>query len=288
MTVKGSGILEGIVFSVEEFSVYDGPGIRTTVFLKGCPLRCSWCHSPEGQEKAPQIVKSPNGCLGCGTCLKYAEKSGDGFRFTQKSIAHCPRHLLRVAGKIQTPEALTAELLKNREILKNGGVTFSGGEPLLQPEFLLACLGLLKGKIHTALQTCGYVSPEVFRKVLEEVDYVLFDLKLFDGTAHRRYTGVSNENILQNFVTLVRSGKEFVPRIPLIPGVTDTAENIAALANFLAENRVFYAELMPYNTMAGSKYALAGREYKPDFDDKIPCNPRTEIFEEYGIKTLIL
>ncbi len=280
--------MEGTVFSVEEFSVYDGPGIRTTVFLKGCPLRCSWCHSPEGQEKSPQIVKSPNGCLACGNCLRYAEKIGEKFRFTKESIAHCPRHLLRVSGETVTPEGLTAELMKNREILKNGGVTFSGGEPLMQAEFLSECLELLQGKIHTALQTSGYASPETFRNVLEKVDYVLFDLKLFDEESHRRYTGVSNENILQNFVALLRSGKEFVPRIPLIPGVTDTETNLTAWADFLVKNSVFYVELMPYNTMAGSKYALVGKKYKPDFDDKIPCNSHPEIWEKYGIKALIL
>ncbi len=280
--------MKGIVFSVEEFSVYDGPGIRTTVFLKGCPLRCSWCHSPEGQEKSPQTVKSPNGCMGCGNCLKYAEQKDGKPLYTQKSIENCPRHLLRVSGTEYTPEELVGELMKNRSLLQQGGVTFSGGEPLLQEEFTEQCLTLLQGKIHTALQTCGYTSPETFRRILKKTDYVLFDLKLFDEEEHLRYTGVSNRKILENFEILVESDVEFVPRIPLIPGVTDTEKNLTAIADFLVKHGVFYAELMPYNTMAGSKYALAGREYKPDFDDKIPCNPHTEIFDAHGIKTLIL
>ncbi len=278
----------GTVFSIEEFSIYDGPGIRTTVFLKGCPLRCSWCHNPEGQTALPEVVKSPNGCLHCGECMKYAVSDGGQLRFTRDSIRICPNNLLRMAGEHMTAEALTERLLKNRRLLQRGGVTFSGGEPLMQSAFLLECLSLLKGKLHTAVQTSGYCEPALFQKVLSAADYFLFDLKLMDEAAHRHYTGVSNRTILENFKQLTESGKDLVPRIPLIPGVTDTEENIEGIASLLSQNGIFYAELMSYNKMAGGKYAMVGRRFTPDFDDSVPYNARREIFEKHRIQTKIL
>ncbi len=280
--------MEGIVFSIEEFSIYDGPGIRTTVFLKGCPLRCSWCHNPEGQDPFPEVIKSPNGCLRCGECKKYAFMEREQVRYTQESILACPNHLLRTAGECISVEKLVERLLKNKNILQKGGVTFSGGEPLMQSDFLTECLSLLKGKLHTAVQTSGYCEPEIFRKVLELTDFFLFDLKLIDENLHRRYTGVSNRKILENFKQLTKSGKQFVPRIPLIPGVTDTEANITQIATLLKENNILYAELMSYNKMAGGKYAMVGRKFTPDFDDAAAYNARQELFELFGIQTKIL
>ncbi len=280
--------MNGIVFSTEEFSIYDGPGIRTTVFLKGCPLRCSWCHNPEGQRMEPQIVRSPNGCIGCGQCERNAEPTEDGMRYTERSIQSCPQHLLRVSGEALDAQELTQRLLKNERLLRKGGVTFSGGEPLLQSEFVLECLSLLQGRLHTAVQTCGYCDEATFHRVLDAADYMLFDLKVMDEARHIRYTGVSNAPILRNFEVLARSGKPFVVRIPLIPGVTDTGENIESICGLLNAHGVAYAELLPYNKMAGGKYALVGRHYEPDFDETIPINPREKIFAAHGItiKTL--
>lgn len=269
--------MEGTVFSIEEFSVYDGPGIRTTVFLKGCPLRCSWCHNPEGQEKQSKILRSPNGCLGCGACEKYADDRG----FTEKSMENCPRQLLRICGEQFTPEDLTAKLLDNKRLLD--GVTFSGGEPLQQPVFLLECLKLLEGRLHRAVQTSGFASGAVFENILKNTDYVLFDLKLMDEAEHVYHTGQSNRPILENFEVLVRSGVAFVPRVPLIPGVTDTEKNITAIAAHLRDRGITYAELLPYNQMAGSKYKLAGMTYSPKFDESVPCRHRQDIFERFGI-----
>ena len=280
--------MKGCVFSIEEFSVYDGPGIRTTVFLKGCPLRCEWCHNPEGQNISPEIVRSPNGCIECGNCIRNATVQNGRRYFTDKSIQSCPMHLLRVCGEEMDSADLCEKLLKNKVLLQNGGVTFSGGEPLMQSAFVFECLQRLKGKLHTAIQTCGYCDPHIFEEAVTLADYFLFDLKLADEDMHKRYTGVSNRSIIENFSWLARSGKEFVVRIPLIPSVTDTNENLTALIGILKENNVHYVELLPYNQMAGGKYALLGREYCPSFDERQPVNLPTALFETHSIAYKIL
>ena len=280
----------GLVFSIEEFSVFDGPGIRTSVFLMGCPLRCEWCHNPEGQSFRNSIVRSPNGCIGCRSCEQHAEHEGDRLIFTEKSISACPRSLLRYCATEYTAEALCEKLLKNAAILNSagGGITFSGGEPTASRDFLLDCLALLDGRVNRAVQTCGYCDRELWARVLDSSDYVLFDVKLVSDEMHRKYTGVSNAPIIENFKALARSGKDFVIRTPLIPTVTDTEENITAIAELLRENGVGYIELLPYNKMAGSKYKLAGMEYSPSFDAAVPCTPQTEIFESFGIKAKLI
>ena len=273
-----------LVFSIEEFSVFDGPGIRTSVFICGCPLKCEWCHNPEGQSYKNHIVRSPNGCIKCGECVKRALVIDGKREFTPDSINNCPNNLLRYCAIEYTPEALCKKLERNFKILNSGGgVTFSGGEPTSNPEFLLECLKLLEGKTNRAVQTCGYCKPELFNEVLANCDYMLFDVKLIDDALHRRYTGVSNVNILKNFETLVHSGKDFVIRTPLIPTVTDTEGNIRKIAELLSKNGVKYIELLPYNKFAGSKYQLDGRTYSPSFDENIPVCFRHEIFAEYGI-----
>ena len=279
-----------LVFSIEEFSTFDGPGIRTTVFLKGCPLRCEWCHNPEGQTLNNEIVKAQSGCIACGACIRAGLAATGRAQVTAESIPVCPSRLLRFSAKEYTPEALAEKLAKNFRILNasGGGVTFSGGEPLSSGEFLLEVLPLLKEKTNRALQTCGYCEPELFEKVLEQIDYVLYDLKLMEPALHQRYTGVTNEKILHNFQTLAKSGKEFVVRTPLIPGVTDTEENLTAIAVFLKEQGISSIDLLPYNKMAGGKYASIGAVYKPSFDESIPSQPRRELFESMGIKVNIL
>lgn len=282
-----------LVFSIEEFSVYDGPGIRTTVFTMGCPLRCQWCHSPEGQGFENFILRSPNGCVGCGNCIKYARSlSGEGGKreYTEESIKNCPENLLRYCAVEYTPEKLYEKLKKNFKILQKsgGGVTFSGGEPTANPTFLLESLELLCGEIHRGVQTCGACSGEIFSKVIDNCDYILFDVKLVDGALHKKYTGASNENILQNFKTLVQSKRDFVIRTPLIPQVTDTADNLTLVAELLAENNLGYIELLPYNKLTGAKYPLVGREYAPSFDTGKQVQYGKEIFEKYNIKTKIL
>ncbi|MBE6981560.1 MAG: glycyl-radical enzyme activating protein [Ruminococcaceae bacterium] len=278
--------MQGTVFSIEEFSVYDGPGIRTTVFLKGCPLRCTWCHNPEGQEPNPQIVKSPNGCTGCNRCLESAEKVDGRWHYTEESIKNCPMGLLRVSGETVESQGLCERLLKNQGLLQ--GVTFSGGEPLLQSDFLFACLKTLKGKLHTAIQTCGYCEEAVFREAVSLADYFLFDLKLIREELHRKFTGVSNEKILRNFAYLAKYAKNFVVRIPLIPGVTDTQENILGIIAVLKANEVSYVELLPYNKMAGGKYQMLGRAYCPGFDEQRQVMIPETLLKEHQIRYLVL
>lgn len=278
--------MKGRIFSIEEFSVFDGDGTRETVFLKGCPLRCNWCHSPEGQDYGIQIVRSPNGCLGCGKCLDAGEKACGKRILTKESVNVCPRNLVRVCGEDIESFDLAARIIKNAAVLTNmgGGVTFSGGEPLYQSDFLLETLKLLRGKINRAVQTTGYVSSDKFQAVLEETELVLFDLKIIDDKLHRAYTGVSNEIIKRNFCILAKSVVKFIPRVPLIPGISDTAGNLTALCEFLCENDVGYVELLPYNKFAGSKYKMCGRVYKPMFDESKEIEFHSEIFEKYGIK----
>ena len=281
--------MTGTVFSIEEFSVYDGPGIRTTVFLKGCPLRCSWCHNPEGQEKSSEIVRSPNGCISCGKCEEHAVNFDGRTKYTKESILNCPKNLLRICGEEYEPDTLCRKLLKNEQILKNGGgITFSGGEPFMQSDFLFECLTLLKGKLHTAIQTSGYCSKDTFEQALTLSDYFLFDIKLVNTLEHIKHTGVSNSHILENFLFLAKSGKNFTVRIPLIPTVTDTEKNISDIAKLLKNHGIQQAELLPYNKMAGGKYAMTGRKYSPLFDETVEVTPRTEIFSRFGIKTKIL
>ncbi len=280
----------GIVFSIEEFSVYDGPGIRTTVFLKGCPLRCKWCHNPEGQERFPQYIRSANGCIGCKRCVqKGLEIYGKPFP-VKESISVCPKRLIRKCGEEYTSEELVDILCKNADMLSasGGGVTFSGGEPLFQSDFLINCLKNLNKKMNRAIQTTGYADKKIFEAVLENCDYVLYDIKLIDEGAHRYYTGASNGIILENFKTLVQSEKPFCVRMPLIPNVTDTVENIEKASNFLKENGVDSIELLPYNKAAGGKYFSLGKEYKPDFDEKTDVKIRYDIFEKYGIEVKVL
>ena len=282
--------MKGLVFSIEEFSVFDGPGIRTTVFLSGCPLSCTWCHNPEGQSYSNMIVRSENGCIGCGECQKYAEIVDGKTKLTEKSIANCPRNLLRFVAKEYTAGELCAHLAKNFAILNGsgGGITFSGGEPLSNHEFLLECLALTRGRVNRAVQTSGYADPAVFKKVLDECDYMLFDLKLADEELHKRYTGASNRKILENFAHLAKSGKSFVVRMPMIPTVTDTEDNVRKVAELLSENGVKYIELLPYNKLAGAKYRLVGREYDPNFDGNAEPQMRLDIFAEYGISAVRL
>ena len=276
---------EALVFSIEEFSVFDGPGMRTTVFLSGCPLRCEWCHNPEGQSFKNFIVRATNGCVGCGECLRRADKIDGKAVFTEDSIRNCPQNLLRYVAKSYTAKELCDHLSKNFAILNasGGGITFSGGEPLMHADFILATAPLLDREISVALQTSGYASEEVFRRVLDVCDFVLYDLKLASPALHRTYCGVDNAPILNNYRILASSGKRFITRIPLIPSVTDTDENLHALAHFISSHGVKDVEVLPYNKLTGSKYSSLLRTYSPSFDEQKECNLGIDIFKRYGI-----
>lgn len=249
----------GTIFSIEEFAVHDGPGIRTAVFLKGCPLRCTWCHNPEGQRFGSELM------------VKKGETS--------------------ICGTEYTAEDLAAKLLRNEAIFRmnSGGVTFTGGEPLAQGDFLIAVLEQLKGRIHTAIETSGFAPAETFREVLGRLDLVMMDIKLVDQERHRHWTGVSNAIILRNLETLIGSGKPFIIRIPLIPGVNDDEANLEATAALLeGAAGLQRVEFLPYHKTAGAKYPMVGRSYNPGFDTQIPPRLDTEPFEKRNITTMIL
>ena len=275
----------GKLFSIEEMSTFDGPGLRMTVFLKGCPLRCMWCHNPEGQSFESQYIRSENGCLHCEACLQAG-----GGRLTEKSVQSCPRNLVRLCGEDLSPEELLRKLESKFWMLNaaGGGVTFSGGEPLSQPDFLLECLELLAGKTHRAVQTSGFAPADTFRRVLAQCDYVLYDLKLMDPEKHKQYTGVDNSRILENYSILAASGKPFITRIPLIPGVNDTRENLSRTAAFMQALGVGKLELLPYNRAAGAKYKMLGRQYETDFDPTAMPQIHKDIFEAHGIEVSVL
>lgn len=274
----------GTIFDIKELAVFDGPGIRTTVFLKGCPLKCMWCHNPEGLSFKPQIMRSPNGCIHCGNCselLKNPEPYLEDPNELNRVIRGCPKNLVRLCGKRVTAKELVKRLRRDEDYLKamGGGVTFSGGEPLGQPEFLLECLGALKG-IHTCIETSGYAPPEIFKKAVDLLDYIMMDLKVIDEDRHIHYTGRSNRMIIKNLEYLKFSGKPFRIRIPVIPGVNDTEENFRETAKLLkGAKSLDFVELLPYHQTAGAKYPMVGLSYRPEFqEDQIP-QMRTDIFE---------
>ena len=276
---------KGIIFDIKQFAVFDGPGIRTTVFLKGCPLRCMWCHNPEGLSFEPQLMVSHNGCAECGKCREVC-KSPEKCTQCGACTAVCPNRLRSVCGERITASALSGKILRDMEYLKSqgGGVTFSGGEPTGQAKFLLKCLILLR-PVHRAIETCGYCRTDIFKQILGELDYVLLDLKLIDNEKHRHYTGVSNRLILENLETIKKSGILFRVRIPVIPGVNDTETNYRETAEILkgAEN-LEMVELLPYHKTAGAKYEMVSLKYMPEFDINRSPNLKTTAFEDAGLR----
>ncbi|MDR1663977.1 MAG: radical SAM protein [Clostridiales bacterium] len=250
--------MKGSVFNIEEFSVFDGPGIRTCVFFKGCPLRCNWCHNPEGLRGGPQRIQSADGTE-------------------------------RIVGEEEEASVIADKVLKNAEILRSsgGGVTFSGGEALAQPEFLLEMLTLTKG-LHRAIETSGYASNEVFSAIINTCDLVIMDIKHTDAAIHKRFTGVDPVIIRENFDLLKKSKIPFILRVPLIPEITDTAQNLSLVAELAqgAENLI-QVELLPYHK-AGGKYKSVGMVFSPDFNEELAVNVRLEIFKQKNTPASVL
>jgi len=243
--------MNGIIFDIKEFAVHDGPGLRTTVFLKGCPMSCVWCHNPEGLSGEPQLMVREKACHHCGLCRLGC--SHPDCRPFGRCLHICPQGLLRVSGEVLSAQALAGRIQEHGALLaQNGGVTFSGGEPLLQAAFLQEVLDLT-AKIPAALETAGYAPPEVFAPLIRRMQMVYFDLKLADEQAHRHFTGVSNRPILQNLEVLRQSGVPCTVRTPLIPGITDSEENLRAIRGLVGD---LPWETLPYNDLAGAKYAM--------------------------------
>ena len=259
---------KGTIFDIKGFALNDGPGIRTTVFMKGCPLRCLWCHNPEGLSPEPELYIKEGKCTHCGKCRLPCSHE-DCVRFGFGRCLHiCPNDGVSVCGYTMASAELAERLLRDRDVyeMSDGGVTFSGGEPLMQHAFVAEVLGILAEEgISLAIETSSFAAPEVYRKTLVHVDFIMADLKLFDREEHLRYTGVPNDAILNNLRWLLdESGKKCVIRVPLIPGITDTDENLSAIGQFVGDAAV---ELLPYNALAGAKYASVGKTYPLSADE---------------------
>jgi len=268
----------GLTFNVQRFSTEDGPGIRTTVFLKGCPLRCAWCHNPEGLSPRSELMWYDVRCIGARDCLSACpmdalELTPQGMRIDRDRCnacgacaQACPAGALEVIGQEWTPEALFAEVQKDAVFYEtsDGGVTFSGGEPMRQADFVQAAARLChEASIHVALDTCGAAPWERYERVLPWVDLVLYDLKLLDTDRHREVTGVDNRLILENGRRIAAAGKPMWIRTPVIPGYTADEANIAAIGDFIAAElpTVQRWDLLAYTNLGQPKYHRLDRPY---------------------------
>jgi pyruvate formate lyase activating enzyme len=273
----GITIKKGIVFDIKKYAVDDGPGIRSTIFFKGCPLRCWWCHNPEGQVMTPELMYRRSRCIKCGECVKACPYKAITLGANRMSISRklcsscgecsqeCPTGALAVVGKETSVEEVMKEIDKDAVFYgeSEGGVTFSGGEPLLQFDFLNALLDECKDRsIHTAVDTCGHASPEAVEKISHKVDLFLYDIKLMHDKDHEKYTGMSNKQILRNFEMLAENGRDLLVRFPIIPAINDSKENVAKTAEFILSHGVKRICLLPYHRAGTEKYRSLGRRYK--------------------------
>ena len=263
--------LTGRVFDVQRFSLHDGPGIRTVVFLKGCPLRCAWCANPESQRPDPQIAWFANLCTGCGRCAEACPQGAvtmDGGRpHTDRRLcaacgrcaAACPRQARRLMGRDASVDEVMLEVRRDAPFFRRsgGGVTFSGGEPLSQPGFLLECLRRCRRwGYHTAVETCGHARWEDLKEAAGLADLFLYDVKLVDPLRHERLTGVRNERIIDNLERLLALGAAVTVRVPVIPGVNDDRSSMRGLEEFIAGHpAVRTVELLPGHALGAHKYA---------------------------------
>lgn len=268
--------VEGNIFKIKRFSIHDGPGIRTSVFLKGCPMKCVWCHSPEGISPAKSLWYNKNLCIACGKCTEACPTNAlqltDAIskisidrnicNLSGECITVCPTHALQFTGYKVTVDEVVEEIEKDLVYFQNsgGGVTLTGGEALFQPEFSTAILQACKERnIHTAIETCLFCKREVIDQVLPYVDLFYCDLKIFDSEEHKRYTGRNNEIIKDNFRYLASSGKKMIVRLPLIENITDTSENRKTITDFVKEvDENIPVELISYNPLTENNYNRLG------------------------------
>jgi pyruvate formate lyase activating enzyme len=269
----------GTIFDLDTFAVHDGPGIRLAVYLKGCPLACGWCHSPESQRREPQLVFSRERCVLCGGCVAVCPQGVHDLEDGAHQIAwarcqacgRCAAVCATGALSIKGYTVTAGEMVRRAERLlpffrhSGGGVTLTGGEVTLQPAFAEAVLaGCQALGVHTAIETCGACAWETLERLVRHSDLVLYDLKLMDDAAHRRWTGASNRAILDNARRLAAGGYTVQVRVPLIPDITDTDENLTALFAFLRQEGLSAVDLLSYNESAGAKYEWLGQEYRVD------------------------
>lgn len=257
-------VIRGQIFDIEHSSFVDGPGIRTTVFFKGCNLRCAWCHNPESQRAETQMMIYRDKCVGCGKCAAVCPHRQSSCDLCGTCALYCPVDARQICGKTYTAEELLCEALKDKAFYdaSGGGVTCSGGECMLQPELLGAFLRLCRENgIHTAVDTAGHVPFSSFERILPHTDLFLYDVKCMDSARHKQYTGVGNEQILDNLARLLRLGAPLWVRIPVIPTVNDSPEDMRRIKEFLARHgKPQKVELLPYHAMGEHKYSALGKE----------------------------
>lgn len=265
--------MTGTIFDIQRFSMHDGPGIRTTVFFKGCNLRCLWCHNPESQAGNPQLLFYKEKCVGCGACRQVCARAFTSDCVGEGNCVPACRHGAReISGRQETAAAVVSAALRDKAFYAHsgGGVTLSGGEPLLQSAFAKEILCALKENgVHTAVETTGDVPGSVFEELAPFVDLFLFDLKGIDPALHKKNTGVSNERILCNARALAKKKNELLFRMPYIPGCNDTqAHAVAAFAKSLGKE----LEFMAYHKIGVGKYAALDRDYPiPDAEPPAPA-----------------
>lgn len=269
----------GVIFNTQKFSIHDGEGIRTLIFMKGCPLRCLWCSNPESQATEIEIMDVKSNCVKCGKCAVLCENHairGADFDIDRTLCSRCGKcaekcyaNAKKIVGRKMTIREVMRIIEKDRIFYTNsgGGVTIGGGEPVMQHEFVEALLRACKeSNIHTAIETCGYGAWEKIKGIFEFTDQIFFDLKAMDADLHRRLTGASNERILENAEKAAGLGKEIIFRIPLVPGCNDSEENVKATGEFVAslqkENDRIGIELLPYHNLGQDKYQWLNVEYE--------------------------
>ncbi len=264
--------MDALVFNIQRYSLQDGPGIRTTVFLKGCPLSCAWCQNPESRSPTPEILVIEERCVRCGACRRACGKALEGEASRDEGclrcglcVEACPAEARNLIGRRMTVEEIVTEIERDRLFHEEsgGGATFSGGEPLSQADALCAILDACGARgIHTAIDTCGYAPLEILLRVAARADMFLYDLKLLDEEKHRTFTGVSNLPILRNLEALARAHPEVRIRVPIIPGINDDPTEIQGIARYVSSlPGVRELDLLGYHATGLHKYAALGATY---------------------------